>query len=338
MKRNERGKNYRSFCDAYKRIKASTATEELPLMNADLVFIDAKGGTIYHNGLENAVDFEPLKMVKSKFQGDGIRIGLDCIPISQKAILDIAALVGLKGEGLSEPCRERSALISKRIAFNSAKYQFILQDGGVVGIKKNISTCPSITTVVDVLPSKNVHLGKGVQGKIVREWIITHDFYRIAIEYACLGASETLTPYCVVQDSDTGESSLTITFGVMLSKDGRTGFLPIFGKSYRHNKVVSITQIYEDVQYYIIDQFMSIKRKLDNVIQCPPEKIELSKEFTKNLSKQKLKELDMSGDTLYDQIVSLTVSTAKAAESLGIKQQNAIMNSLFEFVVLTLIV
>lgn len=338
MRGNEKGKNYRSFCEAYNKIKASTVTEELPLMNVDMVYIDNKGGTIYHNGLENATDFNPLKMMKNKFQGDGIRIGLDCIPISQKAILDVAALAGLKGEGLSAPSRERSALISKRIAFNKEKYQFILQDGVVVGIKKNIATCPSIINVIDVLPSKNVRLGKGVQGKIVRDWIITNDFYRVAIEYACLGATETLTPYCVVQDSDTGESSLTITFGAMFSKNNQSGFLPIFGKSYRHNKVVSITQIYEDVQYYIIDQFMSIKRKLDSVIDCPVENIELPKEFTKNLSKQKLKELDTSGATLYEQIVSLSVSTAKAAEGLGIKQQNAIMNSLFEFVVFTLIV
>jgi hypothetical protein len=338
MKRFEKGKTYGSFCEAYQKIKASTATEELPLMNIDMVYIDTKGGTIYHNGIENAVDFVPFKMKGAKFQGDGIRIGLECFPISQKAILDIATLVGLKGEGLSESCRERAALVSKKIAFNSDKYQFVLQDGVVVGIKKNVATCPSITTVIDALPSKDDHLGKGIQGKIVRDWVITHDFYKVAIEYSCLGASETLTPYCIVQDSDTGESSLTITFGAMLSKNGNVGFLPIFGKSYRHNKVITITQIYEDVQYYIIDQFMSIKRKLDNVVKCPPEKIILPKEFTKNLSKQKLKELDMSGDTLYDQIVALTVSTALAAKDLGIKQQNAIMKSLFEFVVLKQII
>lgn len=337
MRKNEKGKNYRGFCEAYKRIKASFITEEWPLMDVDLIYIDQKGGTIYHNGLEHAVNFEPLKM-KIKFQGDGLRLGLDFYQISQKALLDIAALGGLKGEGLSEPCRERSALISKRIAFNREKYLFLLQDGVVVGIKKNIALCPSILAVVEVLPYRNVHLGKGVQGKIVREWLITQDFYRVGIEYACLGATETLMPYCMVQDSDTGESSLTITFGVMLKKNGQSGFLPVYGKSYRHNKAVSIAQIYEDVQYCMIDQFMSIKNRIAEAVNYPAKEIELPREFAKNLSKQKLKEIDWSGTTVYDQIISLTVSTAKAAENLGIKQQNAILNSLFEFVVLKLLV
>lgn len=337
MRINKKGKSYRSFCDAYGKIKASTITEELPLMNIDIVYIDAKGGTIYHNGMENAVNFDPLKMLKVKFQGDGIRIGMDCFPISQKALLDIAALVGLKGEGLSEPCRERSALISKKIAFNKGKYLFILQDGMVIGIKKNVSACPTIINVIDILLSKSVHSGNEDQYKAVRDWIITDDFYIVGIEYACLGATETLMPYCVVQDSDTGESSLTISFGVMLSKNGHSGFLPVYGKSYRHNKVVSAAQIYGDVQYGIIDQFMSVKHKIENTSECPAKKIELPAEFTKNLSKKKLKELDMSGDTLFDQIASLTVSAAKTAEDLGIKQKNAIMNSLFEYVVLKLI-
>lgn len=334
----KKGTSYQSFVEAFNKVKSITQTEELPLMNIDLVYIDEKGGTIFHNGLTNAIDFDPKKVKNINFKGDGIRIGCDCYSISQKALMDIAALVGLKGEGLTESCRERSALISKKIVFNKNKYIFLLKDGMVVGIKKNESLCPSILNVIDALPSKNVHLGKGIQGKIVREWIITDDFYRVSIEYACLGKKDNMIPYCIVQDSDTGESSLTITFGLMFTKNEQSGFLPVFGKSYRHNKAVSITEIYQDVQYYIIDQFMFEVHKIEKAVEFPAETIRLPQEFTKNLSKKALKEICTAGDTVYDQIISLTVSTAKASESLGIKAQNTIMNALFEHVVLKLIV
>lgn len=324
----QKGKTWSGFREVYDYIKKSTMIEELPLMDVDIVYVDEKSATVFHNGYENAVILPPE--TAPQFSGDGVRIGLDFYSIDQKAILDIATVGGLKGEGLSEQCKERAALISRRIAFKEDKYKFLLQDGEVIGIKKNVPTCPSIVETVEMLPSRNVRLGKRKQPKIVRDWIITDDFYKVYIEYACLGATDTLMPYCVVQDSDTGESSLCITFGAMFNKDGKTGFLPMCCKKYQHNKVISVFQIYEDVQYSEIEQFIAIKNMIEKTKDDEPEEIELSKEFTKNLNKQRLKELDMSGDTLYDQIVSLTVSTAQAIEGMEIKQQNSTMDALFK--------
>ena len=130
--------------------------------------------------------------------------------------------------------------------------------------------------------------------------MINEDFYKVWIEYQCLGKTDTLTPYCVVQDSDTGESSLTLTFGAMFNKGDETGFLPMSSKSYRHDNAVTVFDIYIDINYYVIDQFMEMKTLIEKAKEYPAEELsadKLSKTFRKNLNRKMLQSLDFSGTT-----------------------------------------
>lgn len=329
---NVKGNNWLSFSDKYREIANATMSRyDIPLSDIDVVWGDREL-TIFHHGLQHAVRIKNEKNI----EGDGLRVDTSIYPITQKALMHLASFVGLSGEALSEPSFERSAFLSKCLSVATDTISLQGQKGIITTVnkKKGNGTCPNILRVIsEALPITDTPVGKGFTAKKVKAWEITDDFYRVAVEYRCLGTlpvtNGTIIPYCIVMDSDSGESALRVSFGLKYELDGAEGFFPIRTESWRHsNSKVSITDVYAVLLQDVFQSVYGVKSQLAAISSASPIDIEFSSELITLLGKKRLKSLNISADTLGDQIAQLVCAVCESVKDCEIKTKNAVLTAL----------
>lgn len=231
IREQRKGKRFSDFVEYYNQLKQNSS--EITMSLQDVLIIDKNGRYIDPCNRKE-------ECINANFGTDtAIVLGVTAFPVDEQIIVDLGGKVGLKGQALATPSLERNTFLNSLLAGEPTLYTFQVINGKITSVHRKASKCPSIIDTVNLVPTHNT-AGKSYS-KTITKWIVENKVMQVEITYNTFSSDADCKPYFIIQDSESGESSLQVKMGIKYADT----FFPLKTFSYRHDKAVSTMEIYE---------------------------------------------------------------------------------------------